>query len=244
MRRLVLAACLAVMAGAAQAQSADERAPRPGHANPSLVEAVRKWWAEKTAPAAAPAKPQTRAVEAPREPRRHARHHHPKPPETPAPNVVAAPAAPAAPAAAPITTASAPVVPAAPTDAAAPAPAILMPRRVATITVVPPRRAEEAPRRHGRSECTTGERIITAFYWEGSHTASGARFDPDGMTAAHRTFAFGTKLLVINPRNGRSVTVTVNDRGPFTRGVTLDLSRGAAKAIGLQGNAAVCMAKI
>ena len=100
------------------------------------------------------------------------------------------------------------------------------------------------PPRHGRSECTSGERIITAFYWEGKYTATGARFDPDGMTAAHRTFPFGTKLLVINPRNGKSVTVTVNDRGPFTRGVTLDLSRGAAKAIGLQGNAAVCMAKM
>ena len=63
------------------------------------------------------------------------------------------------------------------------------------------------------------------------------------MTAADRTFPFGTHLLVTNPRNGKTVTVRINDRGPFVRGVTLDLSRGAAKVIGLQGNGAVCMAK-
>jgi len=272
MRRLVLAMCLAAVTGVAQAQSGDERVRSPSHENPSLVAAVRQWWAEKTAAAkSTPAKtvpakahPRTvartvaRAVETPREPRRHARHRHPKAPETPAPSVATAPAlpaipvapaAPTVPAAPAMTTAAAPVAPAATTDAAPPVAAptlasLTMPRPVATITVVAPHRDEGAPRRHGRSECTTGERVITAFYWEGKHTASGARFDPDGMTAAHRTFAFGTKLLVINPRNGRSVTVTVNDRGPFTRGVTLDLSRGAAKAIGLQGNAAVCMAKM
>ena len=118
-----------------------------------------------------------------------------------------------------------------------------MPRTVTTITVVAPS-ATATPPHHGRSECSSGERIITAYYWEGKHTASGEPFNPDGMTAAHRTYAFGTKLVVINPRNGKSVTVTVNDRGPFVKGVTLDLSRGAAKAIGLQGNAVVCMAKM
>ena len=73
----------------------------------------------------------------------------------------------------------------------------------------------------------------SAYYWVGKHTAGGEPFDPDG-----------TKLMVINPHDGKSVTVTVNDRGPFAKGVTLDLSRGAARAIGLQGNAAVCMAKM
>jgi rare lipoprotein A len=118
-----------------------------------------------------------------------------------------------------------------------------MPRTVTTITVVAPSVSATRPH-HGRSECSSGERIITAYYWEGSHTASGERFNPDGLTAAHRTYPFGTKLMVINPRNGKSVTVTVNDRGPFVKGVALDLSRGAARAIGLQGNAAVCMAKM
>jgi rare lipoprotein A len=112
-----------------------------------------------------------------------------------------------------------------------------------------PRVADEPHRNrrlgHGYHSCAVGEgeRIISAFYSEGSHTASGARFNPDAMTAAHRTLPFGTRLTVINPRNRKSVTVTVNDRGPFVKGVTLDLSRGAAKAIGLQGTGAVCMAK-
>jgi rare lipoprotein A (peptidoglycan hydrolase) len=122
-------------------------------------------------------------------------------------------------------------------------------RAFATRTVEP-EPVEESPRdasaRHSRGyhSCTTGERIISAFYWEGSHTASGARFDPDAMTAAHRTLPFGTRLMVLNPRNGKFVTVTINDRGPFTKGVSLDLSRGAARAIGLQGTGAVCMAKL
>lgn len=92
--------------------------------------------------------------------------------------------------------------------------------------------------------CSQGVRIISAYYGEGSHTASGQRFDPRGLTAAHRTFAFGTRLLVTNPHNGKSVTVTVNDRGPFVRGVSLDLSLGAAKTIGMTGTAAVCMARV
>jgi rare lipoprotein A len=55
---------------------------------------------------------------------------------------------------------------------------------------------------------------------------------------------FGTHLKVINPRNGKVVTVRINDRGPFVKGVTLDLSRGAAQAIGLSGTGAVCMAQM
>jgi len=104
----------------------------------------------------------------------------------------------------------------------------------------------ERPRvSHGRvSSCTEGQRIITAYYVDGRRTANGERFDPNGMTAAHRTLPFGTHLKVINPRNGKVVLVRVNDRGPFVRGVTLDLSRGAAQAIGLSGTGAVCMAQM
>ncbi|MFZ5731468.1 MAG: septal ring lytic transglycosylase RlpA family protein [Pseudomonadota bacterium] len=67
----------------------------------------------------------------------------------------------------------------------------------------------------------------------GRRTASGARFNPNGMTAAHRTLPFGTKLRVTH--GGRSVIVTINDRGPFVRGRVLDLSKGAAQAIGMTG---------
>jgi rare lipoprotein A len=67
----------------------------------------------------------------------------------------------------------------------------------------------------------------------GSKTASGQRFNQNAMTAAHRTLPFGTKLRVTH--GGRSVVVTINDRGPFIRGRVLDLSTGAARAVGLTG---------
>jgi rare lipoprotein A len=67
----------------------------------------------------------------------------------------------------------------------------------------------------------------------GSKTASGQRFNQNAMTAAHRSLPFGTKLRVTH--RGQSVVVTVNDRGPFIRGRVLDLSKGAARAIGLTG---------
>jgi rare lipoprotein A len=67
----------------------------------------------------------------------------------------------------------------------------------------------------------------------GSKTASGARFNQNAMTCAHRSLPFGTKLRVSH--GGRSVVVTVNDRGPFVRGRVLDLSTGAARAVGLTG---------
>ena len=65
----------------------------------------------------------------------------------------------------------------------------------------------------------------------GRKTASGVRFNENSMTAAHRSLPFGTRLKVTHA--GRSVVVTINDRGPFVRGRVLDLSTGAARAIGL-----------
>jgi len=67
----------------------------------------------------------------------------------------------------------------------------------------------------------------------GRRTASGQRFNQNAMTAAHRSLPFGTRLKVTHA--GRSVVVTVNDRGPFIRGRVLDLSTGAARAVGLTG---------
>jgi peptidoglycan lytic transglycosylase len=93
---------------------------------------------------------------------------------------------------------------------------------------------------HG-SVCNTGRKVITAYYWEGSRTASGQPFNPHAMTAAHRTLPFGTRLNVTNPRTGQSVEVVVNDRGPYVSGVGLDLSIGAAQAIGLHGTGSVCI---
>jgi rare lipoprotein A len=74
---------------------------------------------------------------------------------------------------------------------------------------------------------------VASFYGNesGSKTASGQRFNENDMTAAHRSLPFGTKLRVTH--RGRSVVVTVNDRGPFIKGRVLDLSKGAARAVGL-----------
>jgi rare lipoprotein A len=74
---------------------------------------------------------------------------------------------------------------------------------------------------------------IASYYWEGSRVATGARFNPDGLTAAHRTLPFGTQLRVTDLVSNRSVVVTVNDRGPFVAGRVLDLSRGAARVLGM-----------
>jgi rare lipoprotein A (peptidoglycan hydrolase) len=70
-------------------------------------------------------------------------------------------------------------------------------------------------------------------------TASGEKFIPSGLTAAHKTLPFGTKLKVTNPNNGKTVTVTVNDRGPFVGDRVLDLSYGAARAIGMTGSGVI-----
>lgn len=78
---------------------------------------------------------------------------------------------------------------------------------------------------------------LAAFYSPGyaGRTASGERYDPDKFTAAHRVLPFGTHLRVTDPRSRRSVTVVVNDRGPFTKGRVLDLSLAAAKALRMTG---------
>lgn len=87
-------------------------------------------------------------------------------------------------------------------------------------------------------------RVTATWYGEelrGHRTASGSPFNPNGLTAAHRSLPFGTCLMVGNPRTGKSVRVTVNDRGPFTAGLTLDLSHGAARAIGMTSTQDVTM---
>jgi peptidoglycan lytic transglycosylase len=85
------------------------------------------------------------------------------------------------------------------------------------------------------SSAATGRSFsgMASFYGNesGSKTASGERFNQNAMTAAHRTLPFGTKVRVTH--GDRSVVVTINDRGPFIRGRVLDLSTGAARAIGL-----------
>ena len=67
----------------------------------------------------------------------------------------------------------------------------------------------------------------------GNRTASGERFDPRGLTAAHRTLPFGSMVRVTNVSNGDSVVVRINDRGPFSHGRVIDISHAAAREIGM-----------
>ncbi|MDG4755128.1 septal ring lytic transglycosylase RlpA family protein [Micromonospora sp. WMMD718] len=70
-----------------------------------------------------------------------------------------------------------------------------------------------------------------SFYAEGQMTANGETFNPDALTAAHKTLPFNTRVRVTNPANGKSVVVRINDRGPFIDGRCLDLSRAAFATI-------------
>ena len=106
--------------------------------------------------------------------------------------------------------------------------AIEQPRRpVATASVV-----RRAPARE-TSERKSPSNGVASFYWQGTKTASGEKFDPNELTAAHPTLPFGTKLRVTNTSTGRSVTVRVNDRGPYVPGRVVDVSYSAAQELGM-----------
>jgi len=81
--------------------------------------------------------------------------------------------------------------------------------------------------------------IASIYGYKGGKTASGERAAPGGLTAAHRTLPFGTHVRVTNKRNGRSVVVRINDRGPFVRGRIIDLTPAGARALGFSGLAPV-----
>ena len=76
---------------------------------------------------------------------------------------------------------------------------------------------------------------LASFYGSDQQTANGERFNPRALTAAHRTLPFGTKVRVTNVRSGRSVTVRINDRGPFVHGRVIDVSQAAAEELGIVG---------
>lgn len=95
-----------------------------------------------------------------------------------------------------------------------------------------------------RAESEGGHSGTASWYGSGHRTANGERFNPNGLTAAHRSLPFGTRLRVTNETNGRSVVVRINDRGPFVGGRIIDLSRGSAAAIGMSGTSRVLLARI
>lgn len=77
-----------------------------------------------------------------------------------------------------------------------------------------------------------GSSCQASYYWQGQTTASGERFNPSDLTAAHKTLPLGSKVKVTNPSNGKTVVVRINDRGPYVAGRCLDLSKAAMETIG------------
>ena len=106
----------------------------------------------------------------------------------------------------------------------------MMKRRVAAVK----KRTSIASRRDA-GDNKTPSHGVASFYTEGTKTASGEKFNTLDMTAAHPTLPFGTKLRVTNVASGQSVTVRVNDRGPYIRGRVVDVSYSAADALGMVG---------
>lgn len=82
-----------------------------------------------------------------------------------------------------------------------------------------------------------------SYYWQPQRLATGGWFNPEGITCAHKTLRFGTKVHVTNKHNGKSVVCVVNDRGPYIKGRVIDLSRGAARKIAML-NAGVVPVKL
>jgi rare lipoprotein A len=87
----------------------------------------------------------------------------------------------------------------------------------------------------GAAETQIASQGLASFYTEGTRTANGEKFDAHELTAAHPTLPFGTRLRVTNLATGRSVTVRVNDRGPYVPGRVVDVSYSAADALGMVG---------
>jgi len=123
-----------------------------------------------------------------------------------------------------------------------PAPAGALPAALPPVVVVPqpvPVAPREVPRPSDAAPVQTG---IASWYgrpFHGRRTASGEVYDMNAMTAAHRTMPLPSHAVVRNPANGREVVVRVNDRGPFKKGRIIDLSRAAARQLGIDGVATV-----
>src|SRR5262245_19349697 len=86
--------------------------------------------------------------------------------------------------------------------------------------------------------------IASIYGYGGSRTASGEQAQPGALTAAHRALPFGTRVLVTNHRNGRSVIVRINDRGPFIRGRIIDVTPAAARSLDFSGLTPVSLSVI
>lgn len=137
------------------------------------------------------------------------------------------PAAATVPAPVPAATSATPAAPAKPTPSASSTPSAV-PKRASRGSVRTP--SPTPTTAEPKSTGVTGS-CGASFYDEPQPTANGERFDPEALTAAHKTWAFNTRVRVTNPNNGKSVIVRINDRGPYVDGRCIDLSRAAFRAI-------------
>jgi rare lipoprotein A len=115
------------------------------------------------------------------------------------------------------------------------------PERDRTASFVPNRRVAVAhaaltPHDNNITAAKTYSQGLASFYTEGTQTASGEKFNTNELTAAHPTLPFGTRLRVTNVTNGHSVTVRINDRGPYVPGRIVDVSYSAARTLGMVGD--------
>ena len=117
----------------------------------------------------------------------------------------------------------------------------LQPSKAQVIATAPTRETVPPESVHGGRRIGSGR---ATWYAQSGRTASGEMFDPNRLTAAHRTLPFGTRLRVVNQANGRSVVVRINDRGPSARTSVLNLSRGSARALGITGTGLVALHKL
>src|SRR5262245_5091561 len=95
--------------------------------------------------------------------------------------------------------------------------------------------SEETPPAPIKKQIERASYGMASYYWQGQRTANGERFEKRELTAAHRTLPFGTRVRVTNLATGRSVTVRINDRGPFVAGRVIDVSQAAAEELGMVG---------
>jgi rare lipoprotein A len=104
--------------------------------------------------------------------------------------------------------------------------------------------ARDLSARQGKAKVSGQTGIASHYSYSRARTASGERLNPGAMTAAHRSLRFGTLVRVTHRRNGRSVVVRINDRGPFIRGRVIDVTPAAARALGFSGLAPVTIAVV
>jgi len=95
-------------------------------------------------------------------------------------------------------------------------------------------RKYSSKRKSGKRYSGGGMHGKASYYWQPQRVASGGWFNPNALTAAHKTLPFGTRVRVTNKRNGKSVVVRINDRGPYIKGRIIDLSKRAAGVIGMR----------